>query len=58
MTPDQLEIVFEKVLAEKGLFQWWHYVLWLIIAGLGAFLGTYLREKGKNTATKEDIGLI
>lgn len=31
----------------------------ILLAGLiGAFVGIYIREKGKNLATKEDIGLI
>lgn len=30
----------------------------LFTSGIGAFLGTYLREKGKNLATKEDTGDI
>jgi hypothetical protein len=29
-----------------------------LFAGVGAYFGTYLREKGKNLATKEDIDLI
>jgi hypothetical protein len=29
-----------------------------LIAGIGAYFGSYLREKGKNLATKEDIDLI
>jgi hypothetical protein len=32
------------------------FLLTIIAAGLGAYLSTYLREKGKNLATKEDIG--
>ena len=31
-------------------------VLGLIAAGIGAFLGTYVREKAKGLATREDIG--
>jgi len=33
-------------------------VFTLIVAGGGAYLGSYLREKGKSTATKEDVGHI
>jgi hypothetical protein len=33
-------------------------VLVLITSGVGAYLGTYLREKGRNVATKEDIAEI
>ncbi|KLU25388.1 hypothetical protein EOS_15460 [Caballeronia mineralivorans PML1(12)] len=33
-------------------------ILTLTVAGGGAYLGSYLREKGKSLATKEDIGKI
>lgn len=29
-----------------------------LVAGVGAYFGTYLREKGKNLATKEDIQVL
>ncbi len=29
-----------------------------VVAGLSAYLGTYLREKGRNLATKEDVDKI
>jgi hypothetical protein len=34
------------------------FLLTIIAAGIGAYFSTYLREKGKNLATKEDIGEI
>jgi hypothetical protein len=33
-------------------------VLVFVIAGAGAYLGSYLREKGKNLATREDVERI
>ena len=32
------------------------FLMTIIAAGVGAYLSTYLREKGKNLATKEDLG--
>lgn len=32
-----------------------HYVFYFILLGAGYFLGSYLNEKGKNRAVKEDI---
>src|SRR5262245_32799384 len=29
-----------------------------LVAGIGAYFGSYLRQKGKNLATKEDIDLV
>jgi hypothetical protein len=40
------------------IIQWWHYLILLVVTAIGAYMGTYLREKGKNLATKEDIGKI
>src|SRR5438876_3864386 len=34
------------------------FVLSLAAAGIGAYLGSYLREKGKNVATREDIDRV
>jgi len=36
----------------------WTIILTLIMAGAGAYLGTYLREKAKNLATQEDTKKI
>lgn len=35
--------------------QWTAWLVTLIVAGIGAWFGAYVREKGKNYATKEDI---
>ncbi|WP_028215333.1 hypothetical protein [Paraburkholderia mimosarum] len=32
------------------------FLMTIIASGLGAYFSTYLKEKGKNLATKEDIG--
>lgn len=34
------------------------WMLTFVVAGLGAFGGSYLRKKGENLATREDIGAI
>jgi hypothetical protein len=36
----------------------WTIVLTVIAGGIGAYLGTYIRQKGQNLATKEDIAEI
>lgn len=58
MTPEEIKAVVEAAIERKEIFQWWHLVLWLFFTGMAAYLGTYLREKGKNVATKEDIDMI
>jgi hypothetical protein len=37
---------------------WWVYVLLILSAVVAAFFGSYLGEKGKNLATKEDIAKV
>lgn len=58
MTPEQIEALARGIAGAAGGPPWWSYPLMLILAGLGAWVGTYLQEKGKNLATKEDIAEI
>jgi hypothetical protein len=58
MTPDEIKNIVENALAQGHFFQWWHFVLWMLFSGVGAYFGTYVREKGRNAATKEDVGRI
>ena len=37
---------------------WLQFTIFAIIAGLVQYIITYFKEKGKNLATKEDIGEI
>ena len=58
MTPEQIQNAVESAISQGNLFPWWSYLLWFLLAGLGSYFAVYLREKGKNLATKEDIGKI
>lgn len=58
MTPDEIKSVVSDAIQQKQFFAWWHYALWLLLAAAGAWFGTYFAEKGKNHATKEDIGRV
>lgn len=58
MTPEEIRGTIQDAIGQGWSFAWWHYLLWLVVTGAGAYLGTYLREKGRNTATKEDVGAI
>ena len=41
---------------DKGIhFDWWVYLLFFVIVAFGAFLGSYLKKKAENVATKEAI---
>lgn len=58
MTPEQIQTAVETAISQGNLFPWWSYILCAIFAGLASYVAVYLREKGKNLATKEDIGEI
>ncbi|HEY6170152.1 MAG TPA: hypothetical protein VI454_19115 [Verrucomicrobiae bacterium] len=47
--------IIQESLRDTQAFPWWIYLLLLAVPGAGAFLGTYLRKKGENLATKEDL---
>ena len=58
MTPEQIQNTVELAISQGILFPWWSYILFIVLSGLASYLAVYLREKGKNLATKEDIGKI
>ncbi len=51
----QIKIIVEEAVKNAMQFDWWFYLLILIISTIGAFLGSYLKKKAENFATKEDI---
>lgn len=53
----QIKILIEDAV-KNGINNNWWLLLILIAAGIGAFIGAYLKKKGENLATKEDIGEI
>lgn len=58
MKPEELYEIIRKALEEGVSLDISTLVLLGILALLGGFLGSYLRTKGKNLATKEDIEAI
>ena len=58
MDPEKLRVIVEEAVKNATTFPWWSYLIVVIIGGLGAILGGYLRQKGKNFATKEDAAEI
>jgi hypothetical protein len=59
MTSDQIDRLIEAIASlEKGNDLWALVVMIVvvpIISGIAAYCGTYLKTKGKNLATKEDL---
>ncbi|CAN7367318.1 hypothetical protein LJR074_002175 [Acidovorax sp. LjRoot74] len=58
MTPEQIQAMVKGAVEASGGPAWWVYALLILCACVGSYLGSYLGEKGKNTATKEDIEAI
>ena len=45
-------------LSENMDFTWALMILPFVSAGVGAYLGSYLKKKGENLATHEDIEIV
>ena len=58
MTPDQLKDYVDGILKQRDSLMLLYFVAVPILSFLAAFIGPYLREKGKNVATREDIADI
>jgi hypothetical protein len=55
MTPTEIQAAVESALANKVILPWWSYLISFLIVAGGAYFGVYLKEKGRNLATREDI---
>lgn len=55
MDPEKLKALIEEAISNSDPFAWWFYFLIILLSAIGAFLGSYLRKKAENVATKEDI---
>jgi len=58
MTPEQLQQYVDAALKQRDQFNLLFYPLTIVLSIGGAWLISYVREKGKNLATKEDISEI
>ena len=58
MTPEQLQQYVDAALKQRDQFNFVFYPLVIIFSLGGAWLLSYLREKGKNLATKEDVAAL
>jgi hypothetical protein len=58
MTPEQLQQYIDAALKQRDQFNLVFYPLTFVLSIGGAWLISYVREKGKNLATKEDVAEI
>jgi hypothetical protein len=55
MNPEEIQKIVEAVIQEGLGFIWWHYALTLLLVCVGIFFGAYLKRKGTDLATSENI---
>jgi hypothetical protein len=58
MTPEEVRTAINAVLSDKIVLSWWQLVLVILLTGVAAYLGSYLKKKGENLATKEDVARL
>src|SRR5258708_22969487 len=56
--PDELRVYVDAAVKQRDNYLLLYLVLAAVISFLGGWLGAYVTQKGKNVATKEDIGQI
>ena len=58
MTPEKIQSIIEKAIGQQFENYWLYLLLSILVALASSYLFQYLKEKGKNLATKEDIEKI
>ena len=58
MDYEKLKLLIENAVNDSNASNWWIYIAIIFFAGFCSMLGSYLRTKGQNFATKEDIEVI
>jgi len=55
MTPDEIKTAVDAAVGNKVILTYPQLILFVLLAGIGAYFGAYLKMKGKNLAKKEDL---
>ena len=58
MTASEIQVLIQNALAQHPMYSWQYPVLLILAMAFVGYFGAYLREKGKNPATKEDVKAI
>jgi hypothetical protein len=53
MNPEEIYKIVNDAI--NSAIPWWVYFLFIVMPFVGAFIGSYLKKKAENAATKEDI---
>lgn len=54
MSASDIVNIFNRAISEGLQFPWWLYILILLAPLIGGFLGSYLKKKAEDLATKKD----
>lgn len=54
----EIQVLIQNALAQHPMNSWQTFALMILVMAVAGYFGTYLREKGKNLATKEDVKII
>ncbi len=57
-TPEDFHVALNAFLHDKMVLSWWQLLVFVVVAGVAAYFGSYLKKRGENLATKEDIGVL
>lgn len=58
MTPEQIKELIQKTISGSFKYYWLYFALSVIVSILAALLTSYIKQKGQNLATKQDIANI
>jgi hypothetical protein len=58
MTPSEIQGVVSAAVDQKFAFPYWAYIVALAISGIGAYLGSYLSQRGRDNATKDGFNAV
>ena len=55
MTPEQLKAAIDVAIGNKIILSYSQMMVLVLLAGVAAYLGAYLKKKGENLATSDDV---
>lgn len=55
MTPEQIKTAVDAAIGSKVVLTYFQMIILLLLVGVSAFLGSYLKKKGENLATADDV---
>ncbi len=57
-TVEDLRLALNAFFHDKTILSWWQLAAFVVIAGVAAYFGAYLKKSGENLATKEDLDAL